>query len=181
MPDSHPAPPASGEHDAERQELLQLKALYEKAVRDNDLDALRPYLDEQFSIVTFTDREFTDFEAFKARWNQTRQEILKGGTYTLELIPERSRFCGDLVIARGDSKNVITTGSGARYEFGSHWTVVCRKADGRWKILRAHSSINPFANPLLRAGVKKVITSAAIGSMAAGLVLGAAVTYLLTR
>jgi ketosteroid isomerase-like protein len=174
-------PAAPDEHAAEREELLQLKALYEKAVRENDLDALRPHLDEQFSIVTFTDREFTDFEAFKARWNQTRQEILKGGSYTLELIPERSRFCGDLVIARGDSKNVVTTGAGKRYEFGSHWTVVCRKTDGQWKILRAHSSINPFGNPLLRAGVKKVVTSAVIGALVAGLLLGAGVTYLLTR
>jgi ketosteroid isomerase-like protein len=177
---SQATPASPDEFARERQELLELKREYERIVKDNDLDALRPYLDDQFSIVTFTDREFTDFEAFKARWNKTREEILKGGSYTLELMPERSRFIGDLAIARGNSKNVVVTGAGQRHEFQSHWTVICRKTAGQWKILRAHSSIDPFNNPVLRAGVKKVVIGVCAASLVVGLVLGGALVYLLT-
>jgi len=157
---------------ADHEALRALKAVFEKAVRENQLDLLKAYLDERFSIVSFTNREFSEFEAFKAQWQKTREQLLQGGTYSVELLPEHSLLYGDLALARGDSRNVMTTGAGTKYEFGSRWTVLCRKVGGEWKILRAHSSISPFDNPMLLAGVKKKVVQIAVGALVAGLAIG---------
>ena len=158
--------------EAEHEALRGMKAAFEEAVNNNQMAAFAPYLDEDFSVVTFTDREFTDFEAFKARWQQTRDEMLQGGAYSVELLPERSQIIGDIAITRGDSKNTMTTGSGEEFTFTAHWTAVCRKTDGKWKILRGHNSLDPFGNPMLRSGVKKLAIKMGAGAAAGGLLLG---------
>ena len=66
--------------EAEHEALRGLKAVFEEAVNKNQMELIRPYLDKDFSVVTFTDREFTDFDKFIAQWAKTREQILKGGT-----------------------------------------------------------------------------------------------------
>src|SRR5262249_36064896 len=92
-PPPTPAPPpaAAAGDEAEHAALRQFKALFEKAVNENNLELMKPHLHEPFSVVTYTDREFKDFEAFKARWQKTREELLgSGGRYSLTLDPDRS-------------------------------------------------------------------------------------------
>ena len=173
-------PDFSNEADhADHEALRALKAVFERAVRENQLELLKPYLDERFSIVSFTNREFSDFEAFKAQWQKTREQMLQGGTYVVELLPEHSLLYGEIALARGDSKNVLTTGAGKRFEFSSRWTVLCRKVGGEWKILRAHSSISPFDNPMLVAGVKKKVMQIAVGALAVGVGVGGIAAWML--
>jgi hypothetical protein len=167
--------------EADHQALRELKAVFEKAASENNLDLLRPHVNENFSAVTYTDREFTDFDAFKARWQKTRDEIVGDGSYKVTLLPERSEIYGDFVIARGDSENVLVNGAGKEFRFTSHWTAVCRNIDDEWKIVRAHSSLDPFGNPMLVDGVTNKIWQTAIVAALVGLVVGGVVTYLVTR
>lgn len=169
------------DHQADHQALREIRAAVEEAINNNQLDLFRPHLAESFSIVTYTDREFSDFEAFKTRWQKTREELLEGGTYTTQMNPERSLILGDIAIARGNSHNVLTTGGGERFEFPSRWTAVLQKQDGGWKVLRAHSSLSPFANPMIVSAVKWKLLYVAVASAAAGLVVGAAGMWLIGR
>jgi ketosteroid isomerase-like protein len=172
---------AQEEAEADHQALREMKAVFEKAASENNLDLLKPYVPDQFSAVTYTDREFTDFEAFKTRWQKTRDEIVGTGSYKVTLKPEKSKIYGDIAVARGDSDNVLVNSAGKKFEFTSHWTAVCRKIDGQWKIERVHSSLDPFGNPMLVDGVKSKITTYAGLAGVGGLVIGGLVAFLLTR
>ena len=60
--------------------LRHMRDLFEEAAARNDLDLMKPYLATNFTIVTFTDREFLDFETFKAQWQRTRRAMLGEGS-----------------------------------------------------------------------------------------------------
>ncbi len=169
------------EEEADHDALRQLKAVFEEAVNQNQLDLLKPYMHDAFSIVTYTDRKFTDFEVFKTAWQERRDELLTGGSYTVELIPDRSLLYGDIAITLGTSENVLVTGDGDEYRFPANWTAVCRKVDGAWRIVRSHSSMDPFGNPMILAQFRKTVIRFVIGGLAAGLVLGWIATTLISR
>ena len=167
------------DNEADHQALREFKVLFEQAASENNLDVLKPYLHEPFSVVTYTDREFTDFEAFKARWQKTRDEVVGTGSYKVTLLPERSEIYGDIAVARGDSENTLITGAGSEYHFTSHWTAVFRKVDGQWKVVRVHSSIDPFGNPMVVGQVWRYVTQTGIAAGLGGLLVGGLVAYLL--
>lgn len=171
---------ATGSDDDQRQFQI-MKQTFEQAVRENRIEMMAPFLDPQFSIVTYTDREFTDFEAFKAQWQKTRDQVLQGGSYTVELLPDRRIVSGDISISKGNSENVLTTGGGNTQQFESHWTVICRKTDGQWKILRAHNSLNPFSNPMLESAVRKMILKYCALAGIVGLFVGFILHMLIRR
>ncbi len=160
------------ELEAEHDALRAFKTLFEQAVNSNQLDLLQPYLHDPFSVVTYTDREFSDFDAFRARWQKTRDEMLQGGSYTVELLPDRSQIYGDIAIAKGDSNNLLITGSGQEHRFTSKWTVVFRKVDGDWKILRVHSTLNPFDNSMIKSHVQGLLIKSIGAALLGGLILG---------
>jgi ketosteroid isomerase-like protein len=175
-----PEQPAPLDQDeADHAALREYKALFEKAASEGQLDLLKPILHQPFSVVTYTDREFTDFEAFKDRWLKTRDEVVGNGSYKVTLLPERSEIYGDIAISRGDSENVLVSATGNEYRFTSHWTAVFRKQDGQWKVVRVHSSLDPFGNPMVVGEVKRRMTQAGLGAGLAGLVIGGILAYLL--
>ena len=167
--------------EAEHQKLRELRAVAEEAINNNQLELLKPYLADEFSIVTYTDREFSDLDKFKSRWQQTRDELLAGGSYKTELLPELSLILGDVAIARGNSANVLMTGGGKEFRFPSNWTAVLQKVDGQWKIVRAHSSLSPFDNPMVRDGVKSLIIKMGLAALFVGIVVGWAGKSLVSR
>ncbi len=167
--------------EADHEALRNIKVVFEEAVNKNQMELIEPYLDKDFSVVTFTDREFNDFDKFKTKWEETREKMLKGGTYTVKLLPIRSQIIGDIAITKGDSENIMITGNGEELKFTAHWTAVCRKTDGEWKILRGHNSLNPFNNPMLKSGVKKLILKGGIGAIAAGIIIGLLVGKLIRK
>ncbi len=66
MPSDQSSP--NDPYHAQREALRAIKAVWEKAVKENNLDLIQPHLAAKFSIVTFTNKEFTDFAVFKAQW-----------------------------------------------------------------------------------------------------------------
>lgn len=167
--------------EADHEALRDLKRIFEEAVNQNQLDLLKPHLSEDFSAVTYTNREFTDFEAFKVQWQKTRETLLRGGTYRVKLLPERSQLMGEFAIAKGNSENVLVTGGGNEYHFASYWTALCRKENDNWRILRAHSTLDPFGNPMLKAAVRRSTIKFVIGSLLVGFMIGWLVKMLYAR
>ncbi|MCA9119981.1 MAG: nuclear transport factor 2 family protein [Planctomycetaceae bacterium] len=160
------------DHEPDHEALRKIRAVAEEAINTNNLELFKPLLADSFSIVTYTDREFSDFDAFKKQWQKTRDELLDGGTYTTDMQPELSQIIGDIAIARGNSHNVLINGSGEHFEFPSRWTAVLHKSDGQWKVVRAHSSLSPFDNPMLRSGVKSILVKVGAATLAVGIALG---------
>lgn len=157
------------DHDA----LRHIRVVFEDAVARNDMERLRPYLATNFSMVTFTDREFTDFEAFKTQWQKTRDTMLgKRGSYRVDLDPEYSVLMEDIALCRGNAHNVLIDGKGREFKFDAHWSVVCQKQDGQWKIVRGHNSLNPFQNPMVRHGATMAVIKTAALAFLLGLVAG---------
>ena len=168
------------DREDDRAKLRALKPVFEKAASENQIDLLKPHLHDPFSAVTYTNREFTDFETFKARWQKTRDEVVgPRGSYKVTLRHEPAVFFDDVAVVRGDSDNFLVTSDGNEYRFNSHWTGVCRKVDGEWKILRMHFSLDPFGNPMVVGAVKRRLTQVGIATAAGGLIVGALVAWVI--
>ncbi|MEM7455472.1 MAG: hypothetical protein AAF456_14060 [Planctomycetota bacterium] len=169
--------PYYDEHEADREQLLELKAVVEEAMSNDDrIHILREHVADDFSVVTFTSREFNDFDVFVEEWNKSREKFLNGGTFTVNIVPEPAVFDGDIAICFGNSDNVMVTGSGGEFKFESPWSATCRKVDGQWKLVRAHSSIDPFDNPVLNANIKKYLWIVGVACVVAGLLIGRMLT-----
>jgi ketosteroid isomerase-like protein len=169
---------AQEENKAEHDALRLIRQVVEKAVNSNDLDLIQPYLTPDFSIVTFTDREFTDFDAFKTQWGKTRRKMLgERGTFKVDLDPELSVIKGDIALCRGNARNAMRDNGGNVFEFTSHWTATCQKVDGKWLVVRAHNSTDPFNNPIVMHEVRKLVIESVAAAMLLGLVLGAGIMW----
>jgi ketosteroid isomerase-like protein len=175
------APSSYADEQADHNQLRHLKAVFEEAVNTNNLSLLEPYLAKNFSIVMYTNRKFNDFEAFKAQWDITREQMLQGGSYRVTLDPELSDLHGDIAIAQGNSTNHMVTGDGQEYQFEARWTAVLEREQGNWKLVRAHSSISPFDNELLVSTVKSKLMTWSAAAFGAGFLITSFFAWLITR
>ena len=170
------------ENKADHDALRNIRRIAENAINRNDLDTIRPYLAPEFSIVTFTDREFTDFDSFETQWAKTRSKMLgERGSFKVDLDPELSVIKGDIALCRGNAKNTLVDDSGKVFEFTSHWTATCQKVGGKWLIERAHNSLEPFHNPILEHAVRGLLVKSAGATGLIGLLLGAAMVWVRYR
>lgn len=161
----------------EREQLRAIQAVFENAVENNSLEDLRPYIDSDFSIVTFTDKSFDDFESFINAWKTSRQKMIGKGTFTTKLNPETSLFFDDIAIGKGCAQNTMVDNKGQLFEYTSNWTVIFKRTDDSWKIVRSHSSLDPFGNPVLVNHVKHKIVASSILAFVLGSVACSVVAY----
>lgn len=181
--DSETADPRTDEaaEEADHEALRALKAVFEEAINENHIDLLGPYLDEGFSGVMVTDRLVTGLDEMEAYWSEMRGLIGEGGSYHMEIEPDRSLLFGDWALAKGTTQDTVVTGDGDTFDFTSHWTAVCRKQGGAWKILRVQGSMDPIDNAFVRTFRDRAVKFAGFGGLAAGLVVGLLVGVLLGR
>ena len=166
------------DHDA----LRRMRKVFEEAVANNEMGTMEPFLSTNFSIVTFTDREFTNFPDFVTQWRETRGAMLGAkGSYRVDLNPEYSLLLDDIAICRGNASNVMVDARGNEFRFNSHWTAVCRKEGGEWKVVRGHNSLNPFFNPMLAHGVQGMLIKIALLAFLMGLAFGLLIMWRLRR
>ena len=173
-PDTAAATAASDE--SEHEALRQLKAVYERAISDNNIDALAPHFSDQFHGVMLTGRVVTNFDELKRFWADMRELIGEGGSYTTTLNPERSVINGDVALARGSSNDVVVTSEKNEFRFTSYWTAVLQKQAGQWKLVQVQGTIDPIDNPFVREFNRRenriVIPLSAIGGIVLGLIAG---------
>lgn len=165
------------DEEADHEALRELRAVYERAIRESRLDLLQAHLDEGFSGVMVTHHAIADFAGLEGYWAEIQELMGPGGRYSVTLQPERSVILGDVALAKGSGEDVVITGEGREYRFDSLWTAVCRREGDGWRILRVHGSMDPLENPFVVAGMKRaglvagMVAGAAM--FVAGLVLGA--------
>lgn len=165
-------------HEKDRSEMKAIQAVFEQAVENNTIDDLRPYVDPEFSFVSFTDTEFNHFDEFREQWSLTRKKMIGSGKFLTWLNPEPTLFFDQIAVCRGNSQNEMINDEGVVYNFTSHWSVIFRRNNGEWKIVRAHNSLNPFSNPMLVHGIKKRIIKYSLLSFFSGLLLCFILTFI---
>lgn len=163
--------------EEDREQLRSIQTIFERAVEKNTLEDIKEYIDSDFSIVSFTDKSFGDFDSFNKEWKITRQNIVGRGGFTTKLNPEPSLFIDDMAICKGRSDNTMLDNKGQHFEYTSNWTVIFKRTDGIWKILRAHSSLDPFRNPVLVSNVKRKILISSLLAFIMGSVTCSVVGY----
>jgi ketosteroid isomerase-like protein len=163
---------AADDH-ADRQALLALKAIYEEAMRENQLALLEPHLAPEFSGVMVTGEAVKGFPALDQYWQDIQKLMGEGGHYTVTVTEDGpALLAGNLAIASGTTEDEVVTGAGKKFRFASQWTAIAQKRGGEWKILRIHASMNPISNEFIEAKITTVIMITGGIAAVGGLILG---------
>ena len=166
-------------NEVDRVQLRNLQALFEKAVEKNNIEEIRNFIHPDFSFVSFTDKVFNDFDSFKQQWDITRKKMVGSGRFSTRLNPEPTLFSDGIAIASGNASNSMVDHKGQQFNFSNHWTVIFKRVNDEWKVLRAHNSLDPFGNPMLINGVKNKVMKYSLLSFIGGVMVCSIVSYLL--
>lgn len=167
-----PLVPVGGGDEVDHEALRQLRAVYERAILDNNIGTLGPLFAPQFFGVMVTGRMVTGLEELKRYWADIHALIGEGGRYTTTLNPERSVIIGDIALARGTSDDVVVTGENREFRFQSFWTAVLQKQAGAWTVLQVQGTIDPVDNPFVREFRRRAIQLTAVIAGLVGLFIG---------
>ncbi len=154
-----------------KQALRDLKAVYEKAIAEKNLELIKPHLAADFTAVMITADEVRDYDGIKAYWKKVEEFIGEDGTYTVSVEPDDTIFEGNTAIAKGTAREHVVR-NGKPMDLTSKWTAIARQEGGTWKLVRIQASIDPVNNPIITAlnKGKLWITGAVAGIV--GLVIG---------
>ena len=123
-----------------------------------------------------TSRAVDSLQEMKSYWADMKRLMGAGGTYRTVVEPERSVILGDFALARGKTADVVTTGDGKVYRFGTNWTAVLQRQNGAWKILQVQGSMDPVNNEFVRTFMRDALLKygglAALVALALGIALG---------
>jgi ketosteroid isomerase-like protein len=175
-----PSPAPTGT-EADHEALRQLKAGYERAIREDRIDTLRAHLHADFHGVMVTGRPVDSFDDLQAYWRDIKALIGEGGSYVTTLNPELSDVIGDVALARGTTDDVVVTSDGQEFRFKSLWTAALQKQDGQWKIRRVQGSMDPVDNPFVREFIRRAVVRTTVAGVVAGIALGFLMAYFWTR
>ncbi|HLG58688.1 MAG TPA: nuclear transport factor 2 family protein [Vicinamibacterales bacterium] len=179
---SQQAPAAvSASEEAEHEALRQMRTLYEQAIRDNRVEALAPFLHNDFHGVMITGRAVSGLGELKQYWTDIHALMGEGGRYTTTLKPETSVLIGDVALARGTSDDVVVTSEGREFRFTSLWTAVLQKQDGRWQLRQAQGGIDPVDNPFVAEFTRRSLRIAIGVSAAVGILVGWGLAWVFRR
>lgn len=157
--------------ELEKKTLRDLKAIYERAIAEKDLDLIKPHLAEDFTAVMITADEVSDYDGIKAYWKKVEEFIGKDGAYTVSIEPDDTIFEGNIAIAKGTAKEHVVR-NGKTIDLVSKWTAIARKEGKTWKLVRIQASVDPVNNPIVTAlGKTKLWVTGAIATIC-GLLIG---------
>ena len=157
--------------EADKQALRDLKAIYEKAIAEKDLELIKPHLAADFTAVMITADEVKDYDGIKAYWAKVEEFIGKDGTYTVSVEPDDTIFDGNIAIAKGIAREHVVRG-GKEIDLTTRWTAIARKEGETWKLVRIQASIDPVKNPIITALNKGKLWLTGGGAGIAGLIIG---------
>jgi ketosteroid isomerase-like protein len=174
-------PLTQGSAQDDREQLHQLRAIYERAVAEDKVELLEPYIDRQFTGVMVTGESVSGFNDLKAYWEKIKSILGPGGHYRITLEPAPTEFFGELALSHGGTREHVLTDAGKTYDFASQWTAVSRKQDGQWKLLRVQAALDPVNNVFVKSFLTRTAWISGSAGGAIGLVLGILVMFLLRR
>jgi uncharacterized protein DUF4440 len=165
---------SAAQEEADHESLRALRAVYERAIRENQLEPLQPYLHTAFHGVMVTGRAVNGFGDLQRFWNDIKGLIGPGGTYTSTLNPERSVILGDIALARGTTADVVKTGDGDEFRFTTLWSATLQREAGAWKLRYVQGTMDPVSNPFVREFSRRAIIRFTSAALIAGIVVGMA-------
>lgn len=151
-------------------ELRALKTTYEKALSSGDLSPLESLFDANSSGVTVDNQSFHTFAELKAIYAKFHADF-PGVVYQVALDAEPSLIEGNLAVAHGTAKESVKTSAG-EFTYTSTWTIVLKRTDTGWKLVRSQVTMDPFNNSIVTFLQKKAVLTYGLGGIALGLALG---------
>ena len=170
--------PLQQSEEADHDALRKIRAIYEDALNNRDLDKIKPLLADGFSGVVISGDEVRTFEDMQAFMNRVWDMTGEGGRHHVNVVADHTDLFGDLAVARGYNEESFHTADGKDYAFKAQWTVVARRQDGEWKIFRVHSGLNPMDNVIITEIVRRTKVSYGFAALGVGLALGFAIRSL---
>ena len=134
------------DEEADHAALRAMKTAYEEAVNSNNLSKIGPYLGAGVTGVMVTGEPVQGFQGLESYWKKIQALIGEGGSYHVQVNPDRSELFGDLAVAHGTTDDVVRLPSGKQLKFNSLWTAVCRRENGAWKVIRMQATMDPVNN-----------------------------------
>jgi ketosteroid isomerase-like protein len=164
---------ASGRADDEsdRADLRTIKAAYEEAVNSGDLSKIAPYLDKNVTGVMVTGEAVEGLEGLESYWKKIQTLIGPGGSYQVKVNVDKTDLFTDLAVSRGNTEDLVRLPAGKELTFSSFWTAVCRKDNGKWKVLRMQASMDPVQNVFVSSRLKLTKFFYGAGGFAIGILL----------
>src|SRR5262249_24938792 len=117
-------------------------------------------------------KRVSSLDEMKQYWREMKQLMGSGGTYHVTVIPERRVLMGDFALARGVTQDIVTTGNGKTFRFGTNWTAVLHKEAGSWKVLQVQGSMDPIQNPFVMHAAMRIAVGAGVAAAISGLLIG---------
>lgn len=160
-----------GDEASDHAELHLILTNYMDAVNSGDVSKIAPYLSTNVTGVMVTGEEVTGVDGLEAYWKKIKNLIGPGGNYHVNVKVDKTEFIGDAAISRGSTEDIVHLGSGKELPFNSLWTSVCRKEDGKWKVVRMQAAMNPIDNVFVSLRLQREKLLYAIGGFVVGFLL----------
>jgi hypothetical protein len=160
-------------------ELRALKTTYENAINSGDLAPLATLFDAETTGVTVDNQSFHNFAELKAIYERFHSAF-PGVVYKIQLDAEPSQLFQDIAITHGTAKEYVKT-TAAEFTYTSTWTVVLRRTDSGWKLVRSQVTMDPFRNSIVSFFEQKAKVTYGIGGLACGIALGLLIGVILRR
>lgn len=167
------APSALGANEqADREALAKLRAIYEEAVKSDDLSKLFPHLAGNFTAVAPTGVAVKGPQELQSYFKSIWDLIGRGGAYQVKVNATNTEFFGDIALSYGTTDEFVKTAEGKEYKFPMLWTAVSRREEGGWKAIRLHGSMDPLSNVFVKTQLQATKWIYGGGGVVVGLVVG---------
>ena len=152
------------------------------AFNKGDLDRLLSHLDPDV-IVTWQNGEVcrgpAAVRAYHAKMMSEPNHIVS--KLTANPVVDGRHVYGDWAVSWGNLGDEYVLNDGSTFKFDSRFTATIARRGDVWKITSFHASVNAFNNPILTTAARKVGTWAGVGGAVSGVLVGAAITFILAR
>lgn len=136
---------SAGRSPSDIEQFSLIRAAYEAALNNDDIDRIIPHMDPNFIGAMVTGDEVRGPEGLREFWAKVKAVIRQGrpgGSYRVRLLPEDFRVDGDRATARGRTQEEVTTGRGIEIKYQSMWNVELGRVGGRWVLKGLKSEAN---------------------------------------
>jgi ketosteroid isomerase-like protein len=159
--------------EIDRTALRMIRTNYMEAVNSADPSRIAPNLSKDVTGVMVTGEEVQGFDELTAYWKKIQGLMGPGGSYHVTVNVDKTELFGDIALSHGTTDDLVRLGTGKQLPFNSHWTAVCRKENGTWRVLRMQATMDPVDNVFISLRLAKSrLTAGAVGFVAgAGLML----------
>lgn len=153
--------------EADHEALRSLMKKCTTAMNEGKFEQIRPFLDDQFTLITVDNNKFSSLNEFTTYWEQTfngDNAILT----KLEINPtadDKTYFVSDDTgVVHGTAEETYHFTDGDVRTMNTRWTALVHKDDNQWKLMKMHFSGNILDNPVLDALKAQMLNTALIGA-----------------